>query len=191
MRMRIDEVAEITQKLNLAAPKMYLFALKHYPDIVDKVCDGLGSHGSLMQRLFVPNTILGINIDPISHIHDWEYVFPMYYHWILNGREARAEADTRFVSNCQILFKGTRLEGCRNFISRNIYYRLICKHGVRAFWNNKIAPRNWDKQLPAECKDLEINLHPVENCYIVGDVGKYDEYREFYNFLVKRMKAMQ
>lgn len=37
--MSIDEVAEITQKLNLATPKMYLFALNHYPDIVDEVGD--------------------------------------------------------------------------------------------------------------------------------------------------------
>ena len=189
MKMAIENVYRKTIELGLTAPRMYLFALKFYPELVDEVCDGVGHNSCFLQRLLIPDTVLGVNINPASHIHDWEYIFPLYYPWMSVGEVNRCEADSNFISNCHKIFQDTKLAAIRTAIVDSIHKPVLRKFGSLAFWEERIEAKDWDKVYTYYHCGVHYEKHPTENRYILGDMAKYDRYREIYEFLTKKMKC--
>lgn len=187
--MKTEEIISETDRCALLAPRAYQFCMLHVTQALENICDGVDSSSSWIQRLLVPNTVLGQNITPVSNIHDWRYTLALYYPWISVGEQERKAADDEFLENCKKLFRNTRFEKLKTFIVSKIHYPLLRKYGSRAFWNAKLMPRDWeDGKIPSHCENLtRTSLNAKQ--FVLGAVDKYKKYREVYEFVRKEMKA--
>lgn len=111
-----------------------LFAPSGYWGLTEQakkeICNGCGSSQSKFD--FVPDNILGLNINEACNIHDY-----MYYIGVTI--EDKKKADRALLNN---LLRIIDLESCwllkrpRRFIAYG-YYDAVKKFGGPAYWNNK------------------------------------------------------
>lgn len=140
MKMDIMKVRAITQKLHLDVPRMYEYALLCYPSIADQVANGVGSETSAFYHL-TPDTVWGLNINPSSHGHDWDYTFPFKFVTYAEGMKHFHAANERFRINClKLVEDGSWLLKPFRRHRVEFYFKILEAEGELAFWSNKILP---------------------------------------------------
>ena len=141
MKMNIAKVAEITTRLQLQAPPEYLKMLKTKPDIVDSVVNGVGSESEGIFYHLTPDTNWLMNINPVSHPHDWMYTFPLYFPSVAEGLAWKRLADHWFdLNHAAMINDGSSwLKTVRN-LRRDEYNLALDAGGSEAFWCNKMLP---------------------------------------------------
>lgn len=176
MKMKIAEVQKITQRLNLEMPALYEYALFNYPSIVDELANGVGSETNWFYHL-TPDTVWGLNINPSSHVHDWDYSIPFEFATYADGLAFFHAANNRFRDNCMKLVE----DGCcllRPFRRRRVefYFRVLESQGELAFWSNKVLPTD----IPFEIAE-KVELVPAV----------IERYRQIQNVLSGKMMAVR
>ena len=173
MKMDIKKVQEETKRLKLEMTPMYEFALFNYPEIVNELANGVGSETAWFYHL-IPDTVWLLNINPSSHIHDWDYTLPFYFMTKELGENHFHEANARFLRNCKKqIADGSFIFSYPRILRCNMYYKAVeSESGQIAFWSNKILPEGFPKELK---KELDF------------DVSVLERYREIFSFLDDEM----
>ncbi|MDD5697663.1 MAG: hypothetical protein PHH77_03515 [Victivallaceae bacterium] len=147
MKMQISKVVAETKRLNLRIPYSYQLALYHRPELIDQVANGVGSETNELIYHLTPDTVWGLNINPVSHIHDWMYTFPMVFSGVAEGLVRLRLADHWFDLNCECLFKDAGGWFKRFRMTRLDEYKVALNvGGSEAFWTNKpheLLPGNY------------------------------------------------
>ncbi|MEI8244346.1 MAG: hypothetical protein WCI51_00865 [Lentisphaerota bacterium] len=145
MKMKIALVAEITFRLELEAPPEYLKLLKSNPEIIDAVANGVGSESEGIFYHLTPDTNWLMNINPVSHAHDWMYTFPLRFNSVAEGLAWKRLADHWFDLNHKVMIDDGKafLRGVRNE-RRTEYNILLDAGGSEAFWCNKMLPPDFE-----------------------------------------------
>jgi len=135
MKMDIEKVVSETFRLGLQAPKDYLEALRRNPLAVDHIANGVGSEGIPFLYHLTPDTILGLNINPGSHIHDWMYVYPKKFISKVAAEFWKRMADAWFLANVKILIADSWGWICRQYrtLIINFYYQIVQNAGWSSF----------------------------------------------------------
>ena len=144
MKMNIAKVAEITTRLQFHAPPEYLALLKAAPEIIDAVANGVGSESEGIFYHLTPDTNWGMNINPVSHPHDWMYTFPLTFKSVAEGLAWKRLADHWFdLNHATMINDGSSwLKVVRN-LRRDEYNLALAAGGSEAFWCNKPLPQDY------------------------------------------------
>lgn len=145
MLMPIEKVQKETNRIALVLPENYLWALNKRPDLVEQVVNGVGSETHWSYHL-TPDTIWGLNINPVSHGHDWMYIFPMRFACVADGLAWKRLADHWFDLNVRRMIEdhGGIFEPFRESRLENIYSPALGAAGSEAFWANKELPPDYE-----------------------------------------------
>lgn len=144
MKMNVIDVKAITLDLRLIAPEEYYKVLELKPEIIDQVANGVGSETSITYHL-TPDTVWGMNINPVSHIHDWMYTLPLSFKSVADGLAYKRLADHWFyVNGMKMVTNGSSwLQGVRTK-RFDAYAVALNAGGSEAFWCNKVLPPDYE-----------------------------------------------
>lgn len=160
MKMAIAKVQAITFRLQLQAPPEYLTLLREKPKIIDEVTNGVGSESEGFFYHLTPDTNWLMNINPVSHAHDWMYTFPLYFPSVAEGLAWKRLADHWFDLNHKVMIDDGKeiLRGVR-YLRRDEYNMLLDAGGSEAFWCNKVLPPDfgyyYSKLPPMDDRQME------------------------------------
>ena len=126
--VEIIETQELIKNGTLTAPDEFIDTPI---SVLLEVCNGCGAAGAKFD--FIPDTLWGLCICAVCHIHDFEY-----HHG--TTEEDRDRADDRFLMNGINLIE-TKSGNWFSRIARNYrmtsYYTAVAEAGAKAFWVGK------------------------------------------------------
>lgn len=152
MKLSIEEVIADTERYKLELMPDYAYMLKHHPEIVDKIANGVGSESMGILYHLTPDTIWFVNINSVSHQHDWMYSLPFKFKTTAEGLAYKAKADKLLLTNCYKI-AATRNWPFKQFMctrSDSYYKALSHPSGNAAFWVDKQLPSDY-KGEPPKC----------------------------------------
>jgi len=130
----------------LWAPESFWYTLSFNPAQIERVCNGVGSPGTLSYHL-IPNTIWGLDVTPASDIHDWMYTYPAKFPSDAEALEWKNKADRALLNNMIRLFeraeKDSWLARRLAWFRRNraqLYFEAVQHFGGPSFWEGKNHP---------------------------------------------------
>lgn len=176
MKMNIQSVKEITLRVGLEMPLMYEHALRYNNQFVDELANGVGSETSFFYHV-TPDTIWFLNINPASHIHDWDYSIPFTFKTYEEGMKYFHAANLRFKNNCYKLIDDKENSSCLRTVRKwrvDLYFKILeGDSGRLAFWSHKILPSDIPNEIKAATDQYE---------------GVIDRYNQIYNILLLEMR---
>jgi len=144
---------KILNPYSLFAPSKYWDMLTEDNPELKKICNGVGSETSWTYH-FIPNTIYGLSIIPVSDKHDFMYTYPKAFpamvddEYFKTGLDYKNHADRVFLNNCIRLFEyHEKLSGFTGWMHRRLagvrrarayeYFEILQKFGGTSFWEDK------------------------------------------------------
>lgn len=142
--MAIAKVRSETARLRLIVPDDYRMALVERPDLVDEIANGVGSETEGFFFHLTPDTNWGMNINPVSHPHDWMYTFPLVFKTVAEGLAHKRLADHWFKLNHETMIADgiAMLRSPRRSRAAK-YDKLLALGGDAAFWADKPLPEDF------------------------------------------------
>ena len=143
--LKIKEIQDITDSLELECCHEYYHLLHHHPAQYPLVCNGVGSETSWTYHL-TPDTIWFLDISPSSGIHDWDFTYPLYFESYQAGMQHFHDANRRFRDNIekQIAAANWLLRPVRRARKQEYYFLLeTFRASHNSFWSNKTLPLDW------------------------------------------------
>ena len=100
------------------------------PELREKVCNGCGSAQS--NKDYIPDNVIGLNINAAAHIHDWGYEYGK------DTYEDKCKHDRIFMNNMLRIIdaKGGILRNDRRKMAK-VYYDAVVLCGGPSYWVNK------------------------------------------------------
>ena len=104
-----------------------------------KICNGVGSRVGIIANLlwhFTPNTVWGLNITPVSDIHDYDFTYPKTFKTFSEAIKHKTQSDCRFRSNAFTLIESqTKWEWLKTLRKIRIlkYHLIITELGLRSY----------------------------------------------------------
>jgi len=145
MKMAIGKVKDETLRLKLIVADDYRIALMERPDLVDEIANGVGSETEGWLFHLTPDTNWGMNINPVSHNHDWMYTFPLSFKSVAEGLAYKLLADHWFDLNHGVMIAdGAAILNNVRTCRRKEYNELLSMGGSEAFWADKPLPPDYD-----------------------------------------------
>jgi len=133
----------------LKFPREFAEAWEETPDEMCRICNGVGSPTSWTYHL-TPDTIWGLDITPVSDIHDWVYSYPLCMPWVVtdpdvgviefnSGEDYRKYGDTMFFNNLITIInnRGSWWLRFPRKIRAKTYYHVLRDMGEESFWHGK------------------------------------------------------
>lgn len=144
MKAKIDWVSRETRRLKLLAPQTYTNTLITCPYLIDQVTNGCGSETMGVFYHLVPDTVYFMNINPVTHIHDYMYTYPLKFETVSEGLAWKRKSDFWFYLNAKIMIEDRG--GLWAYFRRKrlaSYCFALEAGGSESFWCNKLLPPDY------------------------------------------------
>jgi hypothetical protein len=115
---------------------------------IKSIVNGMGSPGEKTYNL-IPDEIYGMDLTPISDIHDYDYTYPKRFRSLEEAKAHKAASDMRFYNNlmAQIERTSTPKDKASGIYEKKrkaalVAFKMLKIGGMRAFLRNKIIEDN-------------------------------------------------